>query len=53
VIKQHGRSRKWLSEKFGKSYVIVTNYCNNKVQKHLDVLNQNADDREVLNPTKV
>jgi transcriptional regulator with XRE-family HTH domain len=57
ILKQQGRTQKWLSDKLGKSYVIVTNYCNNKVQPPLDVLNRIAeildvDVRELLKSTK-
>ena len=58
ILKQQGRSQKWLSEKLGKKYVIVQTYCNNKVKPPLDVLNKIADIldvdvRELLKPTKV
>ena len=58
VLDEKGIKQTWLSEKLGKSYVIVTNYCNNKVQPPLDVLNKIADIldvdvRELLKPTKV
>lgn len=38
VLKEQGRSQKWLSEQIGKSTVMVTNYCNNKRQPKLEVL---------------
>ncbi len=30
VLKEQGRSQTWLAEQIDKSYVVVTNYCNNK-----------------------
>jgi transcriptional regulator with XRE-family HTH domain len=38
VLKEQGRSQTWLSEKIGKSVVIVNSYCNNKSQPKLRVL---------------
>jgi len=57
VLKEQGRSQVWLAEKIGKSYVIVTNYCNNNSQPTIKVLRQIAmaidiDVRELLVPTK-
>ena len=57
VLKKQGRSQKWLSKKLGKSYVIVSRYCNNKSQPPLEVLSQVAeildvDVRDLLMPTK-
>jgi len=57
ILKDQGRTQKWLAFKLKKSYVNVSNYCNNKVQPPLDVLNDIAkildvDIRELLNPTK-
>ena len=43
VLKEQGRSQKWLSEQVGRSYIIVTNYCNNKSQPSLELLNVVAD----------
>jgi len=58
ILKEQGRSQTWLSEKLGKSYVMVTNYCNNKAQPNLEVLNQIAnildvDVRILLEPSKI
>jgi len=58
VLKEQGRSQTWLAEKIDKSYVIVTNYCNNKAQPSIEVLTKiaevlNVDVRELLVPTKV
>ena len=43
VLKEQGRTQTWLAEKIGKSYVVVTNYCNNKAQPSLEVLRNIAD----------
>jgi putative transcriptional regulator len=58
VLKDQGRTQIWLSEKIGKSYVIVTNYCNNNSQPSIPILRKIAkildvDVRELLVPTKV
>jgi transcriptional regulator with XRE-family HTH domain len=57
VLKDQGRSQKWLSEQIGKSYIIVTNYCNNNAQPSIPVLRSVAevldvDVRELLVSTK-
>ncbi|WP_318345252.1 helix-turn-helix transcriptional regulator [Flagellimonas baculiformis] len=57
VLKQQGRTQTWLAEQIGKSYVVVTNYCNNNTQPSIPVLRQIAkvldvDVRELLVPTK-
>lgn len=57
VLKEQGRSQTWLADKIGKSYVIVTNYCNNNTQPSIKILRQIAfaldvDVRELLIPTK-
>jgi transcriptional regulator with XRE-family HTH domain len=56
VLKEQGRTQAWLAEKIGKSYVVVTNYCNNKSQPSLKVLFSVAkvldvDARELLKET--
>ena len=38
ILKQQGRTQTWLAEKIGKSYVVVTNYCNNNAQPSIEVL---------------
>jgi transcriptional regulator with XRE-family HTH domain len=58
VLKEQGRTQTWLAEKLKKSYVIVTNYCNNNSQPAIKVLRKIAevldvDVRELLEPTKV
>lgn len=57
VLRQQGRSQTWLAEKLDKSYVVVTNYCNNNKQPSLEVLRQIAeildvDVRQLITPTK-
>jgi putative transcriptional regulator len=57
ILKHQGRSQAWLAEKIGKSYVVVTNYCNNKTQPSILVLKKVAevlevDVRELLVSTK-
>jgi transcriptional regulator with XRE-family HTH domain len=54
----HSRNAQtWLAEQIGKSYVVVTNYCNNNAQPNVPVLRQIAeildvDVRELLVKTK-
>ncbi|PZX38176.1 helix-turn-helix protein [Nonlabens dokdonensis] len=57
VLKEQGRTQTWLSEQIEKSYVIVTNYCNNNAQPRIEVLRKIAnildvDVRILLVPTK-
>jgi putative transcriptional regulator len=57
ILKEQGRSQTWLAEKIDKSYVVVTNYCNNKAQPSIEVLKKIAkvldvDVRELLISTK-
>lgn len=57
VLKEQGRTQTWLAEKIGKSYVVVTNYCNNKTQPSIQVLTEisqilDIDVRELLVSTK-
>lgn len=57
VLKEQGRTQTWLAEKIDKSYVIVTNYCNNNTQPSIPILREIArvldvDVRELLVPTK-
>lgn len=58
ILKEQGRTQAWLAEKIDKSYVVVTNYCNNNSQPSIEVLRKIAgvldvDVRELLVPTKV
>lgn len=57
VLKEQGRTQTWLAEKINKSYVVVTNYCNNNAQPSLPVLRNIAaildiDVRELIVSTK-
>lgn len=57
VLKEQGRTQTWLAERINKSYVVVTNYCNNNTQPTIPVLRKIAEvlDVEVrvlLVPTK-
>jgi len=57
ILKDQGRTQTWLAEKIEKSYVIVTNYCNNHTQPSLPILKKIAevldtDIRELLVSTK-
>lgn len=57
VLREQGRTQTWLADRIDKSYVIVTNYCNNKAQPSVPVLKEIAkaldiDIRELLEPTK-
>lgn len=58
VLKEQGRTQTWLAKKIGKSYVVVTKYCNNHTQPSIQVLVEIAkaldvDVRELLIPTKI
>ncbi|MEQ8905135.1 helix-turn-helix transcriptional regulator [Ekhidna sp.] len=57
VLTKQGRTQTWLASQIGKSYVVVTNYCNNNTQPSIEVLKKIAqildvDIRELLVPTK-
>ncbi|PZR26410.1 MAG: transcriptional regulator [Citrobacter freundii] len=57
ILKEQGRSQAWLADKVEKSYVVVTNYCNNNTQPSLEILRKIAgildvDVRELLVSTK-
>jgi transcriptional regulator with XRE-family HTH domain len=58
VLELQGRSQVWLAKQIGKSYVVLTNYRNNKSQPSIDTLRKIAkvlevDIRDLLAPTKV
>jgi putative transcriptional regulator len=38
VLNEQGRTQTWLAEQINKSFVVVTNYCNNNTQPSLEVL---------------
>lgn len=57
VLREQGRTQTWLADQIDKSYVVVTNYCNNKAQPSVPVLREIAkaldvDVRELLVGTK-
>jgi putative transcriptional regulator len=57
ILELQGRSQTWLAKQVGKSYVVVTNYCNNKTQPNIQTLRKIAkildlDVRELLVSTK-
>jgi transcriptional regulator with XRE-family HTH domain len=57
VLKEQGRTQTWLAEQIDKSYVVVTNYCNNNAQPSIENLSKIAevldvDVRELLVSTK-
>ncbi len=57
VLKEQGRTQTWLADQIEKSYVVVTNYCNNKAQPSIEVLYAiskvlDVDIRELLVRTK-
>lgn len=43
VLNDKGIKQKWLAEKLEKSFNVVNDYCNNKRQPRLEVLNRIAD----------
>ena len=43
VLMEQGRTQAWLANRIGKSYVVTTNYVNNKTQPSIPVLYQIAD----------
>lgn len=57
ILKEQGRTQTWLADQINKSFVVVTNYCNNNAQPSIEVLTKIAevldvDIRELLVPTK-
>lgn len=57
VLREQGRTQTWLAEQIDKSYVIVTNYCNNNSQPSIPVLREIArvldvDVKDLLISTK-
>jgi len=57
ILKIQGRTQTWLADRIGKSYVVVTNYCNNNSQPTLPVLRSIADAievdiRDLIEPSK-
>lgn len=43
VLLTQGRTQAWLANRIGKSYVVTTNYVNNKTQPSIPVLYEIAD----------
>jgi len=43
VLGEKGIKQKWLAEKLEKSFNVVNDYCNNKRQPRLEVLNRIAN----------
>jgi transcriptional regulator with XRE-family HTH domain len=57
ILQSQGRSQTWLAKHVGKSYVIVTNYCNNKSQPSIQTLHKiseilSVDIRDLLDTGK-
>lgn len=57
ILEKQGRTQTWLANQIGKSYVVVTNYCNNNTQPSIPVLYEIAkvldiDVRELLDRSK-
>jgi putative transcriptional regulator len=53
ILTDQGRTQTWLAKKIQRSYVVTTNYCNNKTQPSLPILYKIAgalkvDVRELL-----
>jgi putative transcriptional regulator len=56
ILAEQGRTQTWLAKKIGRSYVVTTNYCNNKTQPTIAILYSIAaalkiDVRELLETT--
>jgi putative transcriptional regulator len=56
ILTEQGRTQTWLAKKIQRSYVVTTNYCNNKTQPSLPILYKIAsalkvDVRELLTST--
>ena len=57
VLKEQGRTQTGLADKIDKSYVVVTNYCNNNTQPNIATLREIArvldvDVKDLLVSTK-
>jgi putative transcriptional regulator len=53
ILSEQGRTQIWLAKRIQRSYVVTTNYCNNKTQPSLPILYKIAaalkvDVRELL-----
>ncbi|HEV7231884.1 MAG TPA: helix-turn-helix transcriptional regulator [Bacteroidia bacterium] len=56
ILAEQGRTQTWLAKKIQRSYVVTTNYCNNKTQPSIPILFRIAaalkvDVRELLKST--
>ena len=49
VLKEKGIKQTWLADKLGKSFNIVNDYCNNRRQPSLDLINRISEILEVEN----
>ncbi len=49
VLQENGIKQIWLAEKLGKSFNIVNDYCNNRRQPNLELLNKIAQILDVNN----
>ncbi|UII75176.1 helix-turn-helix transcriptional regulator [Flagellimonas sp. HMM57] len=57
ILESQGRTQTWLAKQIDKSYVVVTNYCNNNKQPSIPLLYKIAeildvDIRELLEKSK-
>lgn len=57
ILEIQGRTQTWLAKRLNKSYVVVTNYCNNNKQPSIALLYEIAkildvDVRELLEKSK-
>ena len=49
VLQEKGIKQTWLAEKLGKSFNIVNDYCNNRRQPSLDLINRISEILQVEN----
>jgi putative transcriptional regulator len=57
ILTEQGRSQTWLAKAIDRSYVVTTNYCNNKTQPSIIMLRKiskiiDVDVRELLSSSK-
>ncbi len=58
VLNEKGIKQTWLSEKLGKSFNMVNDYCNNRRQPKLEVLFEiakilNVEVKDLINENKI
>ena len=58
VLQEKGIKQVWLSEKLGKSFNMVNDYCNNRRQPKLEVLFEiakilNVEVKDLINENKI